>query len=70
MTGIPKSWCIFFFALALLVALSTCFAATVAESAFRSVICPPDWRATVSQRYDRRDEFGWIVKRTWIARCY
>jgi hypothetical protein len=38
--------------------------------AFRAVMCPPDWKATVAQRYDDRDDLGWITKRTWIARCY
>jgi hypothetical protein len=37
---------------------------------FRAVMCPPNWRATISQRYDDRDRWDWIVRRTWITRCY
>lgn len=62
-------------AFALGFALSTCWKNARAgdraayAAAFRAVICPPEWRATVSQRYDDRDRFDWIVKRTWITRC-
>ena len=68
MTWERKLAAVFFFAV-LLLALSTCFGATASEAAFRAVMCPPNWRATVAQRYDTRDRFGWIVKRTWITRC-
>jgi len=55
--------------------LSTCDARASARSelysqAFKLVMCPPNWRATISQRYDDRDHWEWIVKRTWITRCY
>lgn len=59
------------FAAAVLLAIAVgCFASIDGRAAYRAVLCPPDWRATVSQRYDTRDRFDWIIKRTWIARCY
>lgn len=70
MKGIPARFAIYLFALALLLAVSTCFSASRYEIAYRSIMCPTDWRAIVSQRYDRRDRFSWIVERIWITRCY
>lgn len=39
------------------------------QTAYKAVLCPPDWKIVVAQRYDKRDKWDWIVKRTWIARC-
>lgn len=44
----------------------SCFGQSLA---FKAVICPPNWIATISQRYDTRDKFDWIVSRVWITRC-
>jgi hypothetical protein len=44
--------------------------ANAAIMEFRAVLCPADWTATLSQRFDTRDRFDWIIKRTWIAKCY
>lgn len=67
-----------FAAAAVLIGLTTCIAerAHAADRvetwllAHRAVMCPPNWRATVSQRYDTRDRRGKIVKARWITRCY
>lgn len=61
--------CVIFAAVLLAIAVSS-LAAIDSGAAFRSVLCPPNWRATVSQRYDQRDDLDWIIKRTWIAHCY
>lgn len=71
MNGIPKRWALWFFAFAVtMTMLAKCYGASDYEAAFRVVMCPLDWHATVAQRYDDRDRFDWIVKRTWIKRCY
>lgn len=56
-----------FFAFVCVLLLATEAFGGIAE--FRAVLCPSNWRATVAQRYDDRDDLDWITKRTWIARC-
>lgn len=40
------------------------------QAAFRAVMCKPNWQATVSQRYDKRDDLDWIIRRVWRTQCY
>lgn len=39
------------------------------RAVYLAVLCPADWRATISQRYDERNRRGIITKSTWITRC-
>jgi len=58
-----------FFAVALLLAVSTCFAAfsrSERRVAYLAVMCPSNWVATISQRHDE----GTIWRRgTWVNGC-
>jgi hypothetical protein len=36
---------------------------------YEQVLCPPNWRYQIAQRYDDRNSKGEIVKKTWIRKC-
>jgi hypothetical protein len=42
---------------------------SVPEEIYRTILCPPDWYATVTQEYLKRNSDGTVTKRIRIRYC-